>query len=127
MLMGVLFGGQYIFRTSSSCLANLRGNRQFAKELIATCVTSCNQENGSHKTSECSEMEHSAQHTELQGIEHKGSQLRRQLADKGYLGITVPEEFGGQTGSILDVVLFVEAVSEYEPGLALSLSNHYGY
>lgn len=47
------------------------------------------------------------------------------LGQKGYLGIAVPGEYGGQGHPFIFSALFVEAVSKYEPGLGLSLANHY--
>jgi len=46
------------------------------------------------------------------------------LAQSGYLGITVPQEYGGQGAPLLHFALFVEALSEYEPGLALMMASH---
>lgn len=48
----------------------------------------------------------------------------REFGQKGYLGLAVPTEYGGQGASLLDQALFVEAVSEVEPGLALCISSH---
>lgn len=48
----------------------------------------------------------------------------KKLGRDGYLGMTVEREFGGQGGSLLDWVLFAEAVGEFEPGLGLTLSAH---
>lgn len=47
------------------------------------------------------------------------------LGQKGYLGIAVPREYGGQGQSFLHSVLFVNAVSEYEAGLGLTLASHF--
>ncbi len=46
------------------------------------------------------------------------------LGQASYLGITVPEQYGGKGGSFFSLVLFAEAVSFYEPGLALTLAGH---
>jgi alkylation response protein AidB-like acyl-CoA dehydrogenase len=46
------------------------------------------------------------------------------LAQAGYLGITVPDEYGGQGGNFLNFILFAEAVAEKEPGLVLTLASH---
>jgi alkylation response protein AidB-like acyl-CoA dehydrogenase len=46
------------------------------------------------------------------------------VAQAGYLSITVPKEYGGQGGTFLDLILFAEAMSFYEPGFALSLAGH---
>lgn len=48
----------------------------------------------------------------------------QKLGQSGYLGITVPKEYGGQGGTLLDMALFVEAVSQQEPGLGLTLGDH---
>jgi alkylation response protein AidB-like acyl-CoA dehydrogenase len=45
-------------------------------------------------------------HTEL----HNGD-LYRKMADLGWLGLTIPEEFGGSDGSMLDACLFMEETS----------------
>lgn len=42
----------------------------------------------------------------------------------GYLGISVPREYGGQGQSFLQSILFAEAVCEYEAGLGLTLAVH---
>ena len=49
----------------------------------------------------------------------------QELGQKGYLGIAAPREYGGQGQSFEFCALFVEAISRYEPGLGLSLANHY--
>jgi alkylation response protein AidB-like acyl-CoA dehydrogenase len=51
--------------------------------------------------------------------------LQTKLGPKGYAGITVPREYGGQGGSFLDVAMLVEAIGQHEPGLGLALGNHY--
>ncbi len=51
-------------------------------------------------------------------------EVLQEIAQKGYLGINVPREYGGQSLGLLPLVLFVEAVSCFEPGLGLTLSNH---
>ena len=48
----------------------------------------------------------------------------QKLGPKGYLGINVPKEYGGQGGSLLEVAWFLEAIGEYEPGLGLTLGDH---
>lgn len=47
------------------------------------------------------------------------------LGQKGYLGIAVPREYGGQGNPFTFCSLFVESISRHEPGLGLSLANHY--
>lgn len=46
------------------------------------------------------------------------------LGQKGYMGISVPREYGGQGQSFLASVLFVEALGEHEAGLGLTLASH---
>lgn len=46
------------------------------------------------------------------------------LGQKGYMGIAVPREYGGQGQNFLASVLFVEALGEYEAGLGLTLASH---
>lgn len=46
------------------------------------------------------------------------------LGQAGYLGITIAREYSGQGLGLVEQVLFVEAVSQYEPGLGLTLSSH---
>lgn len=47
------------------------------------------------------------------------------LADSGFTGITIPEEYGGQGGSLLDALLVMEAVTEVCPhsGDAVQATN----
>lgn len=47
------------------------------------------------------------------------------LGQKGYLGIAVPREYGGQGHSFVNCALFAEVLGTVEPGLGLSLANHY--
>ncbi|MBZ0187757.1 MAG: acyl-CoA dehydrogenase family protein [Candidatus Obscuribacterales bacterium] len=47
------------------------------------------------------------------------------LGGKGYLGINISKEYGGQGGSFLDLILFSQALGSAESGLALSLASHY--
>jgi alkylation response protein AidB-like acyl-CoA dehydrogenase len=47
-----------------------------------------------------------------------------QLGELGYLGLTIPAEYSGQARPFLDLSLFIEAISGYEPGLSLSLAGH---
>ena len=46
------------------------------------------------------------------------------LGQKGYLGISVPREYGGQGQTFLQSVLFVEALCQYEAGLGLTLASY---
>ncbi len=44
------------------------------------------------------------------------------IGQSGYCGITVPKEFGGQGGSLLDLILFVESACRFEPGLGMTFA-----
>lgn len=46
------------------------------------------------------------------------------LGRSGYLGMTVPQEFGGEGAPFLNLVLFVEAIAQYDAGLGLTLAAH---
>jgi alkylation response protein AidB-like acyl-CoA dehydrogenase len=46
------------------------------------------------------------------------------VSQSGYLGITVPKEYGGQGGNFLNLILFAEAMSFYDPGFGLTLAGH---
>ncbi len=52
-------------------------------------------------------------------------EFMQMLGQKGYLGISVPKEYGGHGNPFTFCALFVEAVSHEEPGLGLSLAVHY--
>ena len=56
--------------------------------------------------------------------ESDGKEALTRLAKEGYLGITIPKEYGGQGGTLLDLSLLVEAVSGYAAGLAAALASH---
>jgi alkylation response protein AidB-like acyl-CoA dehydrogenase len=43
------------------------------------------------------------------------------------LGISLPKEYGGLAMPFLNVALFTESVSHYEPGLSLSLASHIAF
>ncbi len=51
-------------------------------------------------------------------------ELVKKFGQEGFLGLCVPTEYGGQGASFLVQTLFVEAISEYEPGLSLILASH---
>lgn len=52
-------------------------------------------------------------------------EVMSKFAQAGYLGITIPKEFGGQGGTLLDLVLLSEAVAEQAAGLSVALASHY--
>ena len=43
--------------------------------------------------------------------EHHNFEIYNQMAELGWLGVTIPEEFGGSGGSMLDACLFMEETS----------------
>ena len=62
-----------------------------------------------------------------QSLETRKSSLRDLLVkagEKGYMGLSVPKEYGGAGLPFFDVILFTESLSFYEPGLGLSMSSH---
>jgi isovaleryl-CoA dehydrogenase len=46
------------------------------------------------------------------------------LAKQGYLGVGVPEKYGGSGGSILEAALVCQAISRVSPAIALSYGAH---
>jgi alkylation response protein AidB-like acyl-CoA dehydrogenase len=59
---------------------------------------------------ECGTQEQREELTDGYRIHHNDS-IYRQMAGLGWLGITIPEEFGGSGGSMLDACLFMEETS----------------
>jgi isovaleryl-CoA dehydrogenase len=59
---------------------------------------------------ECGTQEKREQLTEHHAIHHN-AELYRKIADLGWLGVTIPEEYGGSGGSMLDACLFMEETS----------------
>jgi len=59
---------------------------------------------------ECGTPEQREELTDGYRIHHNDS-IYRQMAGLGWLGITIPEEFGGSGGSMLDACLFMEETS----------------
>lgn len=47
------------------------------------------------------------------------------LAKGGYLGLTVPREYGGQGLGAIELVLLAEALASASAGLAVALASHY--
>jgi alkylation response protein AidB-like acyl-CoA dehydrogenase len=48
----------------------------------------------------------------------------QKLGQDGYLGLSVPKEFGGTGGNLLETALLVEALGDFDPGLGLTIGNH---
>jgi alkylation response protein AidB-like acyl-CoA dehydrogenase len=50
-------------------------------------------------------------------------ELLQKLCDLGFMGINVPEEFGGQGGNVVDEMIFFEEISKRLPVLAWAAGN----
>ena len=50
-------------------------------------------------------------------------ELLRKLSDLGFMGINVPEEYGGQGGDVIDEMIFFEELSRRLPVLAWAAGN----
>jgi isovaleryl-CoA dehydrogenase len=59
---------------------------------------------------ECGTQEKREQLTESYSVHHN-EELYRKMAELGWLGITIPEEYGGSDGTMLDACLFMEETS----------------
>ena len=59
---------------------------------------------------ECGTQEKREQLTEHYSIHHN-SELYKKMAELGWLGLTIPEEYGGSGGTMLDACLFMEETS----------------
>jgi isovaleryl-CoA dehydrogenase len=59
---------------------------------------------------ECGTREQREQLTDSYKIHHNDS-IYKQMAELGWLGVTIPEEYGGSGGSMLDACLFMEETS----------------
>ncbi|PKL83143.1 MAG: acyl-CoA dehydrogenase [Ignavibacteriae bacterium HGW-Ignavibacteriae-3] len=53
-------------------------------------------------------------------------ELMKQLGDLGFLGILVPEEFGGAGLGYVEYALIVEELARIDPSIALSVAAHNG-
>lgn len=49
--------------------------------------------------------------------------LLQKLGQEGYLGLTVPKEYGGQGLPFLNAVLFAEAIGNYQPSVAVAIAE----
>ncbi len=69
--------------------------------------------------------EHIAPHAKLlDSGSHSTRDIIANLGQQGYLGMSVPKEYGGQALPFLNFILLVETVSEVDPGLALAIAGH---
>jgi alkylation response protein AidB-like acyl-CoA dehydrogenase len=50
-------------------------------------------------------------------------QLLKKLCDLGFMGMNVPEEYGGQGGNVIDQMIFYEEISKRLPVLAWAAGN----
>ena len=50
-------------------------------------------------------------------------ELLQKLCDLGFMGINVPEEYGGQDGNVIDEMIFFEEISKKLPVLAWAAGN----
>jgi len=62
---------------------------------------------------------------ELDSEKISAKEALSRLSKGGYLGMTVPKEYGGQGHSAVELVLFVEALAAASAGLGLALASHY--
>ena len=72
------------------------------RDFVSAIRDFCEREAGTQEKRE----ELTKKHTELHNQE-----LYRQMADLGWLGLTIPEEYGGAGGTMLDACLFMEETS----------------
>src|SRR5579883_958945 len=60
----------------------------------------------------------------LQADEGALKSLLSAMGQAGYLGITAAQAYGGKGQPLLHLVLLVEAISIYDPGLSVALAAH---
>ena len=53
-------------------------------------------------------------------------EIMQQLGELGFLGILVPEEYGGAGLSYADFVIIIEEIAKVDPSVALSVAAHNG-
>src|SRR3990170_1437784 len=53
-------------------------------------------------------------------------EIMQQLGELGFLGILVPEEYGGAGLSYTDFVIIIEEIAKVDPSVALSVAAHNG-
>ena len=63
---------------------------------------------------------------EFDEAQHFPLELMQQLGELGFLGILVPEEFGGSGLGYVEYVLIVEELARIDPSIALSVAAHNG-
>ncbi len=62
------------------------------------------------------------------GTEPHNQQIYQQIADLGWLGVAIPEEYGGSGGGAVDMCLLCEefALGQIPDGLLLGQHDHRG-
>ncbi len=63
---------------------------------------------------------------EFDETQHFPLELMQQLGELGFLGILVPEEFGGSGLGYVEYALIVEELARVDPSIALSVAAHNG-
>ena len=53
-------------------------------------------------------------------------EIMKQLGELGFLGILVPEEFGGAGLGYIEYALIIEELSKVDPSIGLSVAAHNG-
>lgn len=53
-------------------------------------------------------------------------EMIRKMGDQGFMGIMVPEEYGGSGGDYMSFAIILEELSRYDGGLALAVEAHNG-
>ncbi|MEO8399774.1 MAG: acyl-CoA dehydrogenase family protein, partial [Ignavibacteriaceae bacterium] len=53
-------------------------------------------------------------------------EIMHQLGELGFLGIVIPEEYGGAGLSYLDFAVIIEEIARVDPSVALSVAAHNG-
>ena len=53
-------------------------------------------------------------------------EIMRQLGELGFLGIVIPEEYGGAGLGYVDFVIIIEELAKVDPSIALSVAAHNG-
>lgn len=61
--------------------------------------------------------------TEIDENDRFPSELLQKLCDLGFMGINVPEEYGGQGGNVIDEMIFFEELARKLPVLAWAAGN----
>lgn len=52
--------------------------------------------------------------------------IMKQLGELGYLGVLIPEKYGGAGLGYIDLVIIIEELAKVDPSIALSVAAHNG-